>query len=119
MNNKRRVKDIQQARGNAVTRSLAGRGGGRMRWRSGDGRCGQGVVERGCVGGILDDSVNGQIKTRGEAMIGGVGKKRGAHIVVRESVKLLIGVLLPRVRLDSGTMRIVCWVLKDGGGVRL
>ena len=67
----------------------------------------------GRKGGILDDGVNGQRKTRGETMIDGVVKKHGAHIVVRESLKLLIAVLVPLVRLDSGTMRIVCWVLKD------
>ena len=47
------------------------------------------------VGGIWDDGVNGQRKTRGEAMNVGVGEKHGAHLVARESVKLLIRVLLP------------------------
>ena len=64
------------------------------------------------MGGILDDGVNGQRKTRGEAVNVGVGVGHGAHIVVRESVKLLIRVLVPWVR--SRTMRNVFWVMKDG-----
>ena len=43
-----------------------------------------------------------------------VGEEHGAHIVVRESVKLLIRVLMPWVRGDSHTMRGVFLVLKDG-----
>ena len=44
----------------------------------------------------------------------GVGVLHSAHIVVRESVKLLIRVLLPWVRCGSRTMRDVFWVAKDG-----
>ena len=44
----------------------------------------------------------------------GVSEKHGAHIVVRESVKLLIQVVLLWVRCVSRTMHIVHWVLKDG-----
>ena len=44
----------------------------------------------------------------------GVGVWHIAHIVVRDSVKLLIRVLLLWVRGDSHTMRDVCWGLKDG-----
>ena len=71
------------------------------------------------AGGVLDDGVNGQRKTRGEAVTIGVGDRHGAHIVVRESVKLLIRVLLPWVRCGSRTMREVFWVVKDARNGRL
>ena len=44
----------------------------------------------------------------------GVGEMHGAHIVVRESVKLLIRILLPWVRCGSRTMRGVFLGVKDG-----
>ena len=84
-----------------------------MRWRGDERGLRQGGVRCGYVGGGLDDGVNGQRKTRGEAMDIGVGEMHGSHIVVRESVKLLIRVLLPWVRCGSRTMRDVCWVSKD------
>ena len=85
-----------------------------MRW-CGDVRgWGQGVIRCGWEGVVLDDGVNGQRKTRGEAMNIGVSEKHGAHIVVRGPVKLLIRVLLPWVRCGSHTMRDVFWVMKDG-----
>ena len=62
----------------------------------------------------MDVDVNGQRKTRGEAVDIGVGVWHGAHIVVRESVKLHIRVLLPWVRGGSRTMRGVIWEMKDG-----
>ena len=74
------------------------------------------------AGGGWDDGVNGQRKTRGEAMDIAVGKMHGAHIVVRGSVKLLIRVLLPLNRCGSRTLRDVFLELKDwnmlGCGVR-
>ena len=74
------------------------------------------------MGGGWGDGVNGQRKTRGEAMDIGVGEVHGAHIVVRESVKLLIRVLLPWVRCGSRTMRDVLLELKGrdsvGYGIR-
>ena len=76
------------ARGNAVTRVTWG-----ARWSS----------------DILDVGVNGQRKTRVEAVYICVGEWHVAHIVVRGSKKLLIRVLLPWVRGDSHTMRGVCW----------
>ena len=71
------------------------------------------------MGGGWGYGVNGQRKTRGETMKIGVGQKHGAHIVVRESVKLLIRVLLPWVRCDLRTMRGVVWVVKDWKDGRL
>ena len=68
----------------------------------------------GWEGSIWGDGVNGQRKTRGEAMNIGVSEKHGAHFVVRESVKLLIRVLLLWVRCGSRTMRDMFWVMKDG-----
>ena len=62
--------------------------------------------------------MNGQRKTRVEAVYVGVGEWHVAHIVVRDSVKLLIRVLLPWVRGESHTMRGVCWGLKDGNVLR-
>ena len=62
----------------------------------------------------MDVGVNRQRKTRGEAMDIGVGVWHGAHIVVRDSVKLHTRVLLPWVRGGSRTMRGVIWELKDG-----
>ena len=44
----------------------------------------------------------------------GVSGWHCAHIVVRESVKLHIRVLLPWVRCGSRTMRDVVWEVKDG-----
>ena len=63
----------------------------------------------------MEVGVNEQRKTRGEAVDIGVGVWHGAHIVVRESVKLHIRVLLPWVRCGSRTMRDV--ICKDGKGV--
>ena len=57
----------------------------------------------------MDVGVNGQRKTRGEAVYVGVGGWHVAHIVVRDSVNLLIRVLMPLVRGDSHTMSSVCW----------
>ena len=55
-------------------------------------------------------------------MKSGVGVCHNAHIVVRESMKLLIRVLLPWVRCGSRTMRGVFLEVKDwkmvGCGVR-
>ena len=65
----------------------------------------------------MDVGVNGQRKTRAEAVYIGVGVWHGAHIVVRESVKLHIRVLLPWVRCGSRTMRDVVWGMKDEKGV--
>ena len=62
----------------------------------------------------MDVGVIRQRKTRGEAVDVGVSVRHGAHIVVRESVKLHIRVLLPSVRCGSRTMRDVVWEVKDG-----
>ena len=62
----------------------------------------------------MDVGVNRQRKTRGEAVDVGVSVRHGAHIVVRESVKLHIRVLLPWVRYGSRTLRDVFWVVIDG-----
>ena len=72
------------------------------------------------VGGrYFDDGVNRQRKTRGAAVTIGVSERHGAHIVVRESVKLLIRVLMPWLRCGSHTMRDVFYEVKDGMNVRL
>ena len=65
----------------------------------------------------MDVGVIRQRKTRGEAVDVGVSVGHGAHIVVRESVKLHIRVLLPWVRCGSRTMRDVVLEVKDGKGV--
>ena len=62
----------------------------------------------------MEVGVNGQRKTRVEAVYVGEGKWHVAHIVVRNSVKLLIRVLLPWVRGDSCTMRNVFWGIRGG-----
>ena len=64
----------------------------------------------------MDVGVNRQRKTRGEAVDVGVRVWHGAHIVVRESVKLHIRVLLPWVRCGSRTMRGVILETKYGQG---
>ena len=64
----------------------------------------------------MDVGVNRQRKTRGEAVDVGVSVWHGPHIVVRESVKLHIRVLLPWVRCGSRTMRGVICEVKDGKG---
>ena len=61
----------------------------------------------------MDVGVNGQRKTRDEAVYIGVGELHVAQIVVRGSVKLHIRVLLPWVRCGSRTMRDVFWEVKD------
>ena len=71
-------------------------------------------MRSGWDGDVWDDGVKGQRKTRGETIRIGVGEKHDAHIVVRESVKLLTLVLMPWVRCGSHTMRNEVWVLKDG-----
>ena len=49
-----------------------------MSWRGEDG--GGGRVWYVWVSGIWDDGVNGQRKTRGEAMVVGANDKHGAHL---------------------------------------
>ena len=67
MDGKRCEKGIQQARGNALTQSLAGQVV--MRWRGDDGGVGRvGYGVSGLVGGVWDDGVNGQRKTRCDDM---------------------------------------------------
>ena len=61
----------------------------------------------------MDVGVNRQRKTRGEAVDVGVSVWHGAHIVVRESVKPHIRVLLPWFRCGSRTMRDVVLEVKD------
>ena len=66
----------------------------------------------------MDVGVNRQRKvTRVEAVYVAVSVWHGAHIVVRELVKLHIRVLLPWIRGGSRTMRGVIWEVKDGKGV--
>ena len=108
------MRKAYKARGNAVTRVAGG-----MRWRV-DERVGDSVgYGVGEWGDVLGDGVNGQRKTRGEAVTIGVSGRHGAHIVVRESVKLLTRVLLPWVRGGSRTMRDVFCDVKDGRNGRL
>ena len=84
-----------------------------MRWRGrdvGGGRVGYGVggwyLGRRCKRTEKDDKRG--YGCRCEKM------KTPCAVVVRKSVKLQIGVLIPWVRFDSNTMRIVFMLLKDG-----